>query len=401
MRIHKKIIWFIKYFSYNLLFKNKRRSIALVLNSFDKGGLEQVVLNLYKQYRDLGYKTYILVQNNQVGDLAKFIKDQRHIYVFNNDLNKFLTFCWKKKINILHYHYNVFKIDKLKKMGFKTIYTIHNVYAWMGDQEIKERARMLSYADYIVAVSNFVKEYFCKRTNTKLSRVKVILNGIDFLELDNSKSCKLSKETLGINQEDIVFANIASFHRGKHQAVIIGAIEKIIEKKSNIKILFLGGKGDDNYFDEIMDMLKNSISKSNIKYVPYIDRLEMGYFLKNIADVFLLPSIQEGCSNAVLEALYCGLPMVLTKVGNAEEISKIGSVILVSNAFNDVSKLTIDDIVDLSQNKMTKNVNELSDAILKMIDNIEEYKKNAELKSKEALQFSANEMCKSYLKLIR
>src|SRR5690606_25203248 len=37
------------------------------------------------------------------------------------------------------------------------------------------------------------------------------------------------------------------------------------------------------------------------------------------ADVFLLPSLSEGISNAVLEGMACGLPVVTTRVGGMAE----------------------------------------------------------------------------------
>jgi hypothetical protein len=42
--------------------KNSKMSVALVVNSFDKGGLEQVVLNLYLGYKKQGWNVYILSQ---------------------------------------------------------------------------------------------------------------------------------------------------------------------------------------------------------------------------------------------------------------------------------------------------------------------------------------------------
>ena len=66
-------------------------------------------------------------------------------------------------------------------------------------------------------------------------------------------------------------------------------------------------------------MIACSEAKNNIMKIPYLEHKHVGCFLRKVADVFILPSLQEGCSNAVLEAFYCGIPMILTKVGNAEE----------------------------------------------------------------------------------
>lgn len=395
----QKIKLSIKFYINN--YTRKCNNIALIVNTFDKGGLEQVVLNLYKQYRKKGYNAYILVQDDLLGELCKCIDNPKNVYVFHDDIETFLTFCYQHNIGILHYHYNVFKLEKLKMLGFKIIYTLHNVYAWMSRSEIAERARILSYADHVVAVSNFVKQYFCKRTLFADEKVSVISNGINLEELKkNAKYSKIRQE-IGILNNDIVFVNIASFHRGKHQAVLIGAMEEVIKKRTDIKILYVGGKGDETYYNEIMDMLRKSSVSKNVIHAPYVTRKEMGCFLSEFSDALILPSIQEGCSNAVLEAFCCGLPMIISNVGNAQEMKRYSSCIVVNPAYDEVVRLRPSEIVSLSQEMYTKNYIELANAILYMAENIHEYKQKALINKKSSSFFSDVYMAQQYIELFK
>jgi glycosyltransferase involved in cell wall biosynthesis len=46
-------------------------------------------------------------------------------------------------------------------------------------------------------------------------------------------------------------------------------------------------------------------------------------FLRS-SDIFILPSLAEGLSNALLEAMACGLPVVATNIGGTNEVIKNG-----------------------------------------------------------------------------
>jgi glycosyltransferase involved in cell wall biosynthesis len=398
-----KIMWGMKFLIRRFLsgiFGIKKGNIGLVVNSFDKGGLEQVVLNLYKQYSAEGYKTFLLVQENKVGELAEYLNNSSDIYVYYNDWKLFLKFCWDNNITVLHYHYNTFGLKHTKFLGFKTIYTIHNVYTWLSDDEIKERSILMNNADYRVAVSSFVRDYYCCRTQTPLNKVMVCVNGIDFDELDGD-SCHVTRQNLGCDKDDILFVNVASFHRVKHQAVLIGAMSKVKLINKKVKVLLLGNIGDDNYYKEIQCLIEKYDVSDVVRHVEYIPRSEIGDFLKNTADVFVFPSLQEGCSNAVLEALYCKLPMILTRVGNANDMQDVAAIKIISPAYNNILDLSFDKIEELSRTAYSINVDELSKAIVDMASHICEFKQMAKIKSSNAQQFTAKNMALSYLKIIK
>lgn len=377
--------------------------IGLVVSQFDKGGLEQAVFNLYEGYRRYGYRTYILCQSNNVGYFAKKLNSPNDLFVFNNNPFRFILFCKQKNISWLHYHYNTFLIKFVKKIGIHTIYSIQNIYSWLSDTEMKERSELINTADHVVAGASFSKEYYCKRSNTPSSRVEVIPIGVNTKELDNTNlDKKFTRDSLGLNQNDIILGFIASFHQVKHQMNMIGAMEEIIKVNPQIKLIFVGNIGHQKYYQQVKDIWEKSPAKNNIIHIPFIDHSQLGEFLRKTIDIFILPTIQEGCSNAVIDALYCGKPMLLTNVGNASDLEHLKSVVVVERPYKDLYSFRQSDIDQICLEKKSRNNDEIVRGILKIADNLEQFRLAAEDAAKlYASQCDKSTMVERYINLIQ
>lgn len=377
-------------------------AIGLVTTGFDKGGLEQVVFNLYEGYKAAGIPTYILCEKGSLmGYFASQLHDVRDFCIFEDSYETFIAFCYKNKITHLHYHYNTHFITQARECGIQTIYTIHNVYTWFQDDVIKEYKRTIDKCDNIVAVSSFVKNYFCTRTGLRESRVEVIPNGIKVEELMNSEQLpqKFTREQLGIQKDEIVFAQIASFTAVKHQIGLIGVMEKVIKKKGNIRLLLVGNVLEQDYYKEFCQCLKKSSAKDHITVVEWFDHRFMGEFLRETVDVAVLATLQEGCSNSVLEAIACEKPMILTNTGNASDV-KSESVIVVSPAYEDICNEMMADLVRISSKKDCSNTSELANTFIKVSDRLAYYTEKAREESLKRQDFTTEKMVSRYLKLI-
>ena len=218
------------------LHKPARPAIGLVVSSFDKGGLEQVVLNLYRGYLAAGRQVYLLVEENILGPMARQVP-AGHLFVFDRDERKFLAFCREKGINTLHYHYNTFLMKGARLIGFRILYTIHNIYTWKNDAEMAAYAAKLQSAHVLVAVSGFVRDYFCARTGLPGERVEVINNGVQLDELSRPASLPFTRESLGLQEGDVALAMVASFHPVKHQIGMLGVMRRLQTRLPGAKLL--------------------------------------------------------------------------------------------------------------------------------------------------------------------
>ena len=382
-----------------ILQKGAKPVVGVVVTTFDKGGLEQVVLNLYLGYKRNGYQVYMLCQENILGIMAEQIEDGE-LFVFNNDMDTFINYLYEKNITVLHYHYNIFGCREAKARGVHTIYTMHNVYTWKSTQEIQEYSQFLNEMDSVVPVSNLVKNYYLARTNANQDNLQVIYNGIDFKELSKDELPKhLEREALGLSADDVVIGFVASFYPVKYQVGMIGVMETLIQKYPNAKLLFIGNS-ENEYYKVFEKEYEKSSAKGNMQVVPYFEHKYMGAFLRQIVDIFTLPTLQEGCSNAVLEAIYCDTPMVLTNVGNAMDVNHLSSCEVVRTAYEDVVKTSNQEMIQMSTVKDSANKQELVVAFEKVIDNLDEYKKAACLSDAEKEQYETAYMVQQYIDII-
>ncbi|MEG0020371.1 MAG: glycosyltransferase family 4 protein, partial [Oscillospiraceae bacterium] len=381
-----KIKWLLKFRTRFLLEDKKQKNIALVVNSFNKGGLEKVVLNLYYGYKKQGYQVYILCAFNDA-PLAKNLYDLRDIYIFNNSPEKFIEFCWKKHINVLHYHYNTLMLRAARQMGFKVLYTMHNVYTWFSREELIAYKQRLDSANYVVCVSKYVKDYYTAITGAK--NAVVINNSLDFSLLDeNYEDIPVTRESLGLKPQQKTIGMVASFYPVKNQIGMIGVMESLIKTHPDAVLLCVGNVGDKEYYKNFSELLSHSSARENIIHIEYMDNKYMGQFLRQTVDIFALPTLQEGFSNAVLEAIYAKKPVVITDTGCARDVEQFSSVIVTRGAYDNIENVTKAQLDALSLLKENPSTPLLASALEKVLDNLCDYCQKADLTAQQLDNFT-------------
>lgn len=177
--------------------------------------------------------------------------------------------------------------------------------------------------------------YFLKRL-IKLSDSNLVLNYFSKKYIDNfgyGKSLLLSN----FISNDFLIKGKKTFDRRINNIVFIGHLQKskgvfeIIElakKHPDIKFLLVGPKSKE------VEKIETVI---NVKYLGVLDRNSV-FNLLSKSDIFLFPSHTEGFSNAMLEAMAVGLPIIATNVGaNNDMISDQGGFI---TAVSDVEAMS-------------------------------------------------------------
>jgi len=364
----------------------ERKNIALAINSLDKGGLEEVVYTLAAQFDKRSFRPMVACAQKGGFLTKEALKRGLDVKAFEGDTKAYESFLKQEDICLVNSHYTEFGTELTKKLGIPHISTIHNAYVWFDKAQRKHFMEQDRNVDHYIAVSSSVKKYLTDVLNISPERVTVIPNGVDtvLLNLLSQVPPRVTREGLGLEEDDFVFLNPASLDGRKNHHAIISAVARLRDKFPNLKVLCPGNVMDENYFQGVQARVQELGLESQILFPGFIKEKADLY---RLANAFLLPSIVEGWSIAMTEALYFGLPLVLTDVGGARDVITEDWIgILVSNSFGEITNLTGENLGKFTVDPNPSNLDELVAAMEDMITRRDFWEEHREDRRKLALE---------------
>ena len=173
-----------------------------------------------------------------------------------------------------------------------------------------------SMADFYVAISQKIKDVLVA-DGIEAGRIFVIHSGIDPGRFSADRGDYLRDEFNIGNHEKIVI-NVAHLAGHKGQKYLVQAIPRVVEKIPDVRF-FIIGKG------ELMTDLKQRAAAlgltNELVFTGFRD--DVGAFY-NLADLFVMSSVQEGLGTSIMDALAVGKPVVATRSGGIPEIISDG-----------------------------------------------------------------------------
>lgn len=171
--------------------------------------------------------------------------------------------------------------------------------------------RLYRKAQAIVAISNYLREYYTKKLKLEKSKVRLIHNFV----FRNRGAEVLGKSQLVANTSSnkLIIAG-GRFTKQKGLWYVIRVFSRLIEEDHELKLVLFGDGEQRDYLSKLCSELK---LQNNVLFTGWIE-FPLSYFQEG--SIFVIPSLWEGFGLVLIEAMDKGLVPICTALPTFQEI---------------------------------------------------------------------------------
>lgn len=185
------------------------------------------------------------------------------------------------------------------------------------------RRMVRPFVHHYVAVSRDLGDWLVGTVNVPPERVSQIYNGVDAKKFSCHTGAPRAILPAGFCSSDsFVIGTVGRMEAVKDQITLVRAFVHLLNsndqarKRARLMVI-----GDGSLRREALQLLQDARAE-HLAWLPG-ERSDVPEIMKAM-DLFVLPSLREGISNTILEAMATGLPVVATRVGGNPELVEDG-----------------------------------------------------------------------------
>lgn len=305
--------------------------ILYVLHSLGRGGTENGVVNLLNRMDPERFRfTIVLTEKNRAMLERVERPGVRVVHArrrWGNDPlypASLFALCRSERPDLVHTR-NFSCIEGLaaaRLAGVKAV--LHSEHGRDVDEaaNLKRRrafARSVLFrcADRVVTVSEELRATILANVRIRPDKVQCLPNGVDLSRFGPRGARERVRRELGFAADEIVIGSVGRHDPVKDYTSLLAAFAALRDA-ARLRLLLCG------------DGPSNASLRALARDLGIEDRVVFTGFRDDVPDVltaidvFVLPSVTEGMSNAILEAMASGLPCVATRVGGNGELVSHG-----------------------------------------------------------------------------
>jgi len=318
--------------------RHKPPLIAHVIYALTTGGLENGLVNIINRTPPARYR-HVIVCITGADDFARRITaDGVRVIELHKREGHDLGFYWRLwrlfrelRPDIIHSRNLAALETQLLSIGLPGVRRVHGEHG----REITDldgtnwkylafRKIMRAFIHRYIAVSKDLQYWLTDTVGVRSEKVRQIYNGVDHERFSphTVKPLALLPHQWQRVDDMLVVGTVGRLTPVKDQRVLLQAVVNLRDLRPDLyqrlRVLMVG---DGPLRRELIDLVAQ-LELEAITWLPG-DREDVPELLAAM-DVFVLPSLAEGISNTVLEAMASGLPVIATAVGGNLELVEEG-----------------------------------------------------------------------------
>ena len=320
--------------------------ITFVTATLTSGGSERVMSIVANKMQERGYEVEIICLNDQIvfypineGIKITHVEVEAGTKSLPKKLWWFRKYIQKTQPDVvIAFMVSVYTVTLLALMGvdIPVISSVRNDPAYSNLRKKITRKILLPRSAHVVVQTQQIKEFFSKNIQKMTTVIynpvneRVFETSYDDDNVDDNENLKLKVKDgvevkvdgLKVKVEERLnrIISVGRLYPQKDQKMMIEAFAKVSERFPDWKLVIFGEGPQRRALETIIQDPRFKIQ----------DKVSLPGRSENIIDelkkskVFCLSSVYEGMSNALVEAICVGLPIVTTKVSGTEELIKDG-----------------------------------------------------------------------------
>jgi sugar transferase (PEP-CTERM/EpsH1 system associated) len=178
------------------------------------------------------------------------------------------------------------------------------------------RRAAYAMADAVVTVTRELRDYHARQAWLPLERIRVIYNGVDTQTFFPHPELRVSlRKRFCLPEQRFIVGTVGRMVPIKDHRTLLRAVEILTRRGIDAHALLVGAGPD---LERNEQFVKDSpVLEGRVTFTGFSREIPA---LLNTLDAFVLPSICEGMSNTLLEAMATGLPLLATNVGGNTEV---------------------------------------------------------------------------------
>jgi glycosyltransferase involved in cell wall biosynthesis len=304
------------------------KTILHTIDTTGPGGAETVFVNLASKIDRERFRSVVAINGpGWVQDelrrrgLSPYVLNAGKNTSFDvSYLRQLMSIVCRERIDLIHSHLfgsNVYSSIAGLLCGVPAVSTFHGAV----DVDSRDRLRSLKFALInagsckAVFVSDHLRRNILSGARLALERTARIYNGIDLARQAPGRETAIRRE-LGLRDEDVLVGAVGNLRPAKGYHILLQAAALLAAQDERFKIV-IAGHGSGKLHEQLLALRARLGLQHRVFFLGF--RADVVEFLRNL-DIFVLSSITEGLSISTIEALACGLPVVVTRSGGPEEI---------------------------------------------------------------------------------